>query len=76
MPSGWPNGFHPSWSFEFGCNDGVLIAPLEKLGISAKGVDISENITEMARAKGLDVTTGFLMTRWRGPLSKAGRRTW
>ena len=49
----------PRLVFEFGCNDGVLIAPLEKLGISAKGVDISENITEMARAKGLDVTTGF-----------------
>jgi SAM-dependent methyltransferase len=49
----------PRLVFEFGCNDGILIAPLEKLGISAKGVDISENITEMARAKGLDVITGF-----------------
>ncbi|HEV2805089.1 MAG TPA: class I SAM-dependent methyltransferase [Chthoniobacterales bacterium] len=49
----------PKLVYEFGCNDGVLLAPLEKLGISAKGVDISENITEMARAKGLDVVTGF-----------------
>jgi novobiocin biosynthesis protein NovU/D-mycarose 3-C-methyltransferase len=49
----------PKLVFEFGCNDGVLLAPLEKLGISAKGVDISENITDMARAKGLDVVTGF-----------------
>jgi SAM-dependent methyltransferase len=49
----------PKLVFEFGCNDGVLLAPLEKLGVSAKGVDISENITEMARGKGLDVTTGF-----------------
>jgi len=49
----------PAVSSEFGSNDGVLIAPLEKLGISAKGVDISENITEMARAKGLEVITGF-----------------
>ena len=56
MPSG-ASGSRPLVSNR--CNDGILIAPLEKLGISAKGVDISENITEMARAKGLDVTTGF-----------------
>ena len=49
----------PKQVFEFGCNDGVLLAPLEKLGVRATGVDISENITEMARAKGLDVVTGF-----------------
>ena len=49
----------PKLVFEFGCNDGVLLAPLEKLGIGAKGVDISENITAMAREKGLDVMTGY-----------------
>src|SRR5580765_7575573 len=49
----------PSLVYEFGCNDGVLLTPLEKLGISANCVDISANITEMARAKGLDVITGF-----------------
>ena len=49
----------PKQVFEFGCNDGVLLAPLEKLSVRATGVDISENITEMARAKGLDVATGF-----------------
>jgi SAM-dependent methyltransferase len=49
----------PRLVFEFGCNDGILLAPLNKLGIGAKGVDISENITEMARAKGLDVVTGY-----------------
>jgi SAM-dependent methyltransferase len=49
----------PSRVFEFGCNDGVLLVPLERLGIIAKGVDISENITELARSKGLDVTTGY-----------------
>jgi len=49
----------PKLLFEFGCNDGVLLSPLQNLGISAKGVDLSDNITEMARAKGLDVTTGY-----------------
>jgi SAM-dependent methyltransferase len=52
-------GLTPTKVFEFGCNDGVLLAPLERLGIIAKGVDISKNITELARSKGLDVTTGY-----------------
>jgi SAM-dependent methyltransferase len=44
---------------EFGCNDGVLLAPLQELGVDAWGVDISQNITDLARAKGLQVLTGF-----------------
>jgi SAM-dependent methyltransferase len=44
---------------EFGCNDGILLAPLQRLGVKACGVDVSSNITEMARAKGLDVVTGY-----------------
>jgi SAM-dependent methyltransferase len=44
---------------EFGCNDGVLLAPLQRLGVKACGIDVSANITEMARAKGLDVVTGY-----------------
>jgi len=44
---------------EFGCNDGVLLAPLAALGMAATGVDISGNITALARAKGLDVVTGY-----------------
>jgi novobiocin biosynthesis protein NovU/D-mycarose 3-C-methyltransferase len=50
---------HPAKVVEFGCNDGVLLAPLQKAGIRAVGVDVSANITEMARAKGLDVITGY-----------------
>lgn len=49
----------PALVFEFGCNDGVLLTPLHKLGIGAAGIDISENITAMARGKGLQVLTGF-----------------
>jgi len=54
---------HPRLVVEFGCNDGILLAPLGRLGISACGVDISENIGEMARGKGLDVTTGYFDER-------------
>src|ERR1700680_2204262 len=49
----------PSTVVEFGCNDGILLAPLRTRGVSAVGVDISENITAMAREKGLDVITGY-----------------
>ncbi len=51
--------FNPRLVVEFGCNDGVLLAPLERLGVKAIGVDVSVNITEMARSKGLKVVTGF-----------------
>lgn len=50
---------HPRTVIEFGCNDGVLLAPLQKKGVQALGVDVSQNITEMARAKGLDAVTGY-----------------
>ncbi len=50
---------NPKVVVEFGCNDGVLLEPLSRLGIKACGVDISENITAMARSKGLDVITGY-----------------
>jgi len=51
--------YHPQFVVEFGCNDGILLAPLEKIGIKACGIDISENITEMAQAKGLNAIQGF-----------------
>jgi len=50
---------NPQSVVEFGCNDGVLLKPLEKLGIRAHGVDPSENITQLAREKGLQVTTAY-----------------
>lgn len=51
--------FSPTRVVEFGCNDGVLLEPLKELGIDAWGVDISTNITELAREKGLQVLTGY-----------------
>ncbi len=49
----------PTTVVEFGCNDGILLAPLRARGVNAVGVDISDNITAMARDKGLDVVTGY-----------------
>jgi SAM-dependent methyltransferase len=51
--------YAPARVVEFGCNDGILLAPLKARGVTAVGVDISENITAMARDKGLDVVTGY-----------------
>ena len=50
---------NPKFVIEFGCNDGILLKPLEQLGVKACGVDVSHNITEMARSNGLDVITGY-----------------
>ena len=49
----------PQFVVEFGCNDGILLEPLEKLGIRTCGIDISHNITDLARKKGLNVITGY-----------------
>jgi SAM-dependent methyltransferase len=48
----------PNFLVEFGCNDGVLLEPLGRLGVRTVGVDVSENITALARDRGHDVVTG------------------
>lgn len=59
----WLNdNYHPDFVIEFGCNDGVLLEPLKKYGIKSVGVDISQNITEMARGRGLNAITGYFDT--------------
>ena len=40
---------------EIGCNDGVLLEPLSKLGANIEGVDPASNIIKVARQKGLTV---------------------
>jgi SAM-dependent methyltransferase len=47
--------FNPASVLDVGCNDGVLLAPLNKYGIQTFGLDISKNITQKARDKGLNV---------------------
>jgi novobiocin biosynthesis protein NovU/D-mycarose 3-C-methyltransferase len=58
----------PRLVVEFGSNDGVLLAPLQALGVRAVGVDVSRNITDIARAKGLQVLTGFFDAEMAGRL--------
>jgi novobiocin biosynthesis protein NovU/D-mycarose 3-C-methyltransferase len=43
---------------EFGCNDGILLEQLRARRLTGIGVDYAENITAIARSKGLDVVTG------------------
>ena len=50
---------YPEFVVEFGCNDGILLKPLARLIPKTCGVDVSENITQLARGDGLDVITGY-----------------
>jgi SAM-dependent methyltransferase len=48
---------------EFGCNDGVLLNQLQRLGFERlTGVDASPNMVRVAKAKGFDVFQGFFGT--------------
>jgi novobiocin biosynthesis protein NovU/D-mycarose 3-C-methyltransferase len=61
------DNYHPEFVVEFGCNDGVLLKPLKEYSIRSVGVDISKNITDMARWKGLNAVTGYFdveMAKW------------
>lgn len=44
---------------EIGCNDGVLLKPLQDQGLRALGVEAAANVAEVARGRGLDVQVGF-----------------
>jgi len=44
---------------EIGCNDGVLLEPLKKLGADVEGVDPAKNIVKVAREKGLKVYNDY-----------------
>jgi SAM-dependent methyltransferase len=44
---------------EIGCNDGVLLAPLKKMGIDVLGVDAAENVVQLARQRGVEVINGY-----------------
>ena len=47
----------PALLLEIGCNDGVFLRPLAEKGYRVVGIDASENVSAMARQKGLDVRT-------------------
>lgn len=46
---------NPQSVLEIGCNDGILLYPLSQRGVLVYGVDMSNNIGDIARARGLDV---------------------
>jgi methylation protein EvaC len=46
---------NPKSVLEIGCNDGILLYPLSLRGVTVHGVDMSNNIGEIARSRGLDV---------------------
>jgi 2-polyprenyl-3-methyl-5-hydroxy-6-metoxy-1,4-benzoquinol methylase len=49
------NKVNPKSVLEIGCNDGILLYPLSHKGIQVFGVDMSNNIGDIARSRGLDV---------------------
>jgi SAM-dependent methyltransferase len=64
----------PNSVLEVGSNDGVLLKPLQNLGVRCYGLDIAENITKLANAKGLNAISGkFEMANIDNILSWAGK---
>lgn len=58
---------------EFGCNDGVLLEQLRKVGFERLcGVDASPNMAALARARGLDIVEGFFNSGMVQELTKRG----
>jgi SAM-dependent methyltransferase len=58
--AGWlVDRLRPEFVVEFGCNDGVLLEPLRTRGVRCVGVDVSQNITDLARERAHDVVTAF-----------------
>jgi SAM-dependent methyltransferase len=49
---------------EIGCNDGILLSPLSKMGFDVEGVDMSVNIIELARTKNLKAEQGKFDLKW------------
>jgi 2-polyprenyl-3-methyl-5-hydroxy-6-metoxy-1,4-benzoquinol methylase len=71
----WLNSkIHPRTVLEVGSNDGVLLKPLQAMGIECYGLDIAENITALAKAKGLSAKSGkFEMANIKEILAWSGK---
>lgn len=48
-----------SFVVEIGCNDGIMIQNFMEQGIGHLGVEPSKNVAEVAKSKGINVTTEF-----------------
>jgi novobiocin biosynthesis protein NovU/D-mycarose 3-C-methyltransferase len=51
----WDGGF----VVEIGCNDGVLLKPLQQMGVRVLGVDPARNIAKIARGKDIEVISEY-----------------
>lgn len=54
-----PGTIKPKHLLDIGCNDGIFLEPLSRVGYEVVGIDASENVALMARNKGFDVHVGF-----------------
>jgi SAM-dependent methyltransferase len=48
-----------SFAIDVGSNDGVLLEPLQNLGLEVQGVEPASNLCERSRARGCNVVNGF-----------------
>jgi len=48
-----------SFVVEIGCNDGVLLKPLQEMGVKALGIDPASNVVEVARQRGLEIINDY-----------------
>lgn len=48
-----------SFAVEIGCNDGVLLKPLQDSGVKCVGVDPATNVVDYARSRGLNVIDDY-----------------
>ena len=62
--------YNPNFVVEFGCNDGILLKEFNKIGVKNCGIDVSKNITQIARKEGLDVITGYFDESTSGDIKK------
>lgn len=53
---------------EIGCNDGVMLSTIAQAGVRHLGVEPAGNVAELARAKGVEVLTGFFDERTAGDI--------
>ncbi|MDI9244995.1 class I SAM-dependent methyltransferase [Marinobacter sp. CHS3-4] len=48
---------------EFGCNDGVLLKPLQDMGVRVQGVDAAPNVVALAEERGIPIINGYFGSR-------------
>ena len=52
-------GIPQASALEIGCNDGVLLKPLSRLGVDTVGIDPAENVTKLIDSKDITIVNDF-----------------